>query len=236
MRAMTSSASRSCGTAFGWTNEVTSIRGRPAADSKFTTSTFCSVGMKSGSIWNPSRVPTSQIVTRSGSRMASPPRSKWSKLYHGRRDPRGDRHTVVDILNTLLSDEYLLYTKTRNYHWNVTGPQFNDLHKFFEAQYEELNEFVDDVAERARQLGGRAFGSLAEFVKTARLNEAPGAVPAARDMIASLLADHEAIIRSLRADIGPVVDKYNDVGTSDFLTGLLEKHEKMAWMLRAFLA
>ena len=150
--------------------------------------------------------------------------------------PAGDRQTVVDILNTLLSDEYLLYTKTRNYHWNVTGPQFNDLHKFFEAQYEELNEFVDDVAERARQLGGRAFGSLAEFVKTARLNEAPGAVPAARDMIASLLADHEAIIRSLRADIGPVVDKYNDVGTSDFLTGLLEKHEKMAWMLRAFLA
>ena len=150
--------------------------------------------------------------------------------------PAGDRQTVVDILNTLLSDEYLLYTKTRNYHWNVTGPQFNDLHKFFEAQHEALNEFVDDVAERARQLGGRAFGSLAEFVKTARLNEAPGAVPAARDMIASLLADHEAIIRSLRADIGPVVDKYNDVGTSDFLTGLLEKHEKMAWMLRAFLA
>ena len=147
-----------------------------------------------------------------------------------------DRRNVVTILNTLLSDEYVLYTKTRNYHWNVVGPQFNDLHKFFEAQYEELNEFVDDVAERARQLGGRAFGSLAEFVKTARLNEAPGAVPAARDMIASLLADHEAIIRSLRADIGPVVDKYNDVGTSDFLTGLLEKHEKMAWMLRAFLA
>jgi len=150
--------------------------------------------------------------------------------------PEGDRLVVVDILNTVLSDEYLLYTKTRNYHWNVTGPQFNDLHKFFEAQYEELNEFVDDVAERARQLGGRAFGSLAEFVKAARLKEAPGAVPAAKDMMATLLADHETIIRSLRADIGPVVDKYQDVGTSDFLTGLLEKHEKMAWMLRAFLA
>ena len=149
---------------------------------------------------------------------------------------QGDRQTVVDILNTLLSDEYVLYTKTRNYHWNVTGPQFNDLHTFFEAQYEELNEFVDDVAERARQLGGRAFGSLAEFVKAARLKEAPGAVPAAKDMMATLLADHETIIRSLRADIGPVVDKYQDVGTSDFLTGLLEKHEKMAWMLRAFLA
>src|SRR5437773_2986292 len=87
------------------------------------------------------------------------------------------RASVVEILNRLLSDEYVLLTKTRNYHWNVIGPQFNDLHKFFEAQYDELNEFVDEVAERARQLGGRAFGSLAEFAKTARLVEQPGASP-----------------------------------------------------------
>ena len=146
-----------------------------------------------------------------------------------------DRAAVVDLLNRLLSDEYVLYTKTRNYHWNVTGPQFNDLHKFFEAQYDELNEFVDDIAERARQLGGRAFGTLAEFAKSARLTEQPGAEPAAKEMLATLLADHETVIRTLRADIGPATDHYKDVGTSDFLTGLLEKHEKMAWMLRAFL-
>ena len=150
--------------------------------------------------------------------------------------PDGDRKAVVDILNTLLSDEYVLYTKTRNYHWNVTGPQFNDLHKFFEAQYEELNEFVDEIAERARQLGGRAFGTLTEFAKASRLKEEPRASPAAKDMLTALLADHEAVIRTLRADIGPVMDTYKDVGTSDFLTGLLEKHEKMAWMLRAFVS
>ena len=150
--------------------------------------------------------------------------------------PDGDRQAVVDILNTLLSDEYVLYTKTRNYHWNVTGPQFNDLHKFFEGQYEELNEFIDEVAERARQLGGRAYGSLAEFQKAARLKEAPGDAPAAKDMLATLLGDHEALIRSLRADIGPVGDRHKDVGTQDFLTGLLEKHEKMAWMLRAYVS
>ena len=68
---MTRSASRSCGTAFGWTNEVTSMRGRPASERRFTTSTFSSVGMKSGSIWNPSRVPTSQMVTRGGSFMSA---------------------------------------------------------------------------------------------------------------------------------------------------------------------
>jgi starvation-inducible DNA-binding protein len=147
-----------------------------------------------------------------------------------------DRKAVVEILNRLLSDEYVLLTKTRNYHWNVTGPQFNDLHKFFEAQYDELNGLVDEVAERARQLGGRAFGTLAEFTKTARLTEQPGASPAAAEMLTSLLADHEAVIRALRADIGPVGDKHRDVGTQDFLTGLLEKHEKMAWMLRAFVS
>ncbi len=147
----------------------------------------------------------------------------------------GDRTAIVEILNRLLADEYVLYTKTRNYHWNVVGPQFNDLHKFFEAQYEAVDGIVDDVAERARSLGGRAWGTLAEFVKAARLKEAPGEAPSAKDMLAHLLADHEAIIRTLRTDLVTVGDKHGDAGTNDFLTGLVEQHEKMAWMLRAFL-
>src|SRR5512138_2579907 len=106
----------------------------------------------------------------------------------GTRD--GDRQSVIAILNGLLADEFLLYTKTRNYHWNVAGPQFNDLHKFFEAQYEALDDVVDEVAERARALGGRAVGSLGEFARNARLKEQPGDVPDARNMIANLLADH----------------------------------------------
>ena len=150
--------------------------------------------------------------------------------------PDDNRQRVVAILNTLLADEYLLYTKTRNFHWNVTGPQFNDLHKFFEAQYEALDEAIDEVAERARALGGRAFGTLEEFRASARLGEKPGTVPAARDMLATLLADHEAIIRALREDITAVTERHQDVGTGDFLTGLLEDHEKAAWMLRSFLA
>jgi len=149
--------------------------------------------------------------------------------------PDGNRQGTIALLNTLLADEYMLYTKTRNYHWNVTGLQFNDLHKFFETQYEALDDIVDEVAERARSLGGRAAGTLEEFRKTARLGEDPGRVPAARDMLAGLLADHEAPTRSLRADVDTVTDKYRDTGTADFLTGLLEQHEKMAWMLRSFL-
>jgi starvation-inducible DNA-binding protein len=145
------------------------------------------------------------------------------------------RQAVVAMLNALLSDEYVLYTKTRNYHWNVVGPQFNDLHKFFEAQYSELNEIVDEVAERARTLGGPAYGTLAEFSAHTRLKEHPGQTPDAPGMIGNLLADHESIIRQLRTDLDLAMSKHQDAGTSDFLTALMEQHEKMAWMLRAFL-
>jgi starvation-inducible DNA-binding protein len=145
------------------------------------------------------------------------------------------RQGVIDILSPLLADEYLLYTKTRNYHWNVVGPQFNDLHKFFEAQYEALDTIIDDVAERARALGGRAVGTLAEFTKLGRLKEHPGRQPGAREMLRDLLVDHEALIQTLRRDLDAAMARHGDAGTSDFLTGLMERHEKMAWMLRSFL-
>jgi starvation-inducible DNA-binding protein len=138
------------------------------------------------------------------------------------------REGAVGILNTVLSDEYVLYTKTRNYHWNVFGPQFNDLHKFFESQYKELDEIVDAVAERARALGGWAFGTLTEFLENTRLKENKKDYPDARHMLSNLVADHESLIRKLRADLAIE-------GMDNFLTELMERHEKMAWMLRAYL-
>ena len=117
-----------------------------------------------------------------------------------------------------------------------TYNQAEEDHKAAEAQYEELNAIVDEMAERATSLGGKAAGTLAEFVKTTRLRERPGEHPDARGMLSDLLADHETIIRQLRADLAVTMDKHGDAGTSDFLTGVMEKHEKMAWMLRAFLA
>ena len=145
------------------------------------------------------------------------------------------RQGVVEILSRLLADEYLLYTKTRNYHWNVVGPQFNDLHKFFEAQYEAIDELIDEVAERARTLGGHAVGTLTEFKQLGRIKEQPGRRPPARQMLQDLLTDHESVIQVLRRDLQTAMDKHGDAGTSDFLTGTMERHEKMAWMLRAFL-
>ena len=146
-----------------------------------------------------------------------------------------DRDGATRILNVLLADEYILYTKTRKYHWNVVGLDFSELHKFFEAQYEALDNIIDDVAERARSIGGAASGTLSEFLFDTRLKEHPGENPESEAMIELLLADHEHIVQSLRADIDTVQSKYHDAGTADFLTGLMEKHEKMAWMLRAYL-
>lgn len=144
------------------------------------------------------------------------------------------RTQIVDLLNARLSDTVVLYIKTRKYHWNVTGPHFAELHEFFEEQYDQLDESMDELAERARQLGGMALGTLAEFSRTTTLTEAPGVNPSALDMVRDLLHDHEAIIRQLRQDI-ETANKLGDAGTADFLTGLLEDHEKMAWMLRAHL-
>lgn len=139
---------------------------------------------------------------------------------------------VIELLNKLLCDEYTIYTKTLNYHWNVKSAQFHDLHAFFKAQYEAIFDYVDDVAERARSLGGRSFGTLHEFKHGTRLEEKPGTVPSAHTMLKNLLEDHEAIIRLLRTDLETCV-KLEDMGTNNFLTDLMEKHEKLAWMLRA---
>lgn len=141
---------------------------------------------------------------------------------------------IVGILNNLLSDEYVLYTKTRNYHWNVTGIQFNDLHKFFESQYAEMDGIIDEIAERSRSLGSKSIATLEEFLKNTRLKEQADTYPEAKTMLRNLLDDHESVIQSLRKDL-ETCTQLGDAGTSDFLTGLMEKHEKMAWMLRAFL-
>lgn len=144
------------------------------------------------------------------------------------------RDSVAKILNTLLADEFVLYVKTRRFHWNVVGPDFGELHKFFEGQYEALDDIVDEVAERARALDAIAAGSMKDFLSLARIKEQAGKNPDAAGMLAALLADHEAVIRSLRKDLD-TADRLGDAGTNDFLTGLMEQHEKMAWMLRSYL-
>jgi starvation-inducible DNA-binding protein len=143
---------------------------------------------------------------------------------------------IARLLNTLLADEYVLYTKTRNAHWNIQGQNFIELHKFFESQYDSLDIIIDDVAERVRALGHYALGSLKDFIAMTRLSEHNRDFTNYNHIIQTLLEDHEALIRSLRKDISAVIEEHRDLGTADFMTGLMEQHEKMSWMLRAHLS
>lgn len=143
---------------------------------------------------------------------------------------------VALLLNTLLADEYVLYTKTRNAHWNIQGPNFIELHKFFETQYDALDIIIDDVAERVRALGHFALGSLNDFTSMTRLSEHNQNFTGSSHIMQTLLQDHENLIRLLRKDILTIDAEHKDLGTVDFLTGLMEQHEKMSWMLRAHLS
>jgi len=142
--------------------------------------------------------------------------------------------TVSIILKGILSDEVVLQAKTRNFHWNVTGMHFSQLHTFFESQYDQLGDYIDDTAERIRQLGLASPGNLSDFLALTRLKEASGSLTD-KDMLSQLLNDHETIIKQLRVDIDATTGA-GDAGNSDFLTALLEGHEKMAWMLRSYLS
>ncbi len=144
-------------------------------------------------------------------------------------------HAVAVQLSKLLADEFILYTKTRNAHWNVEGTDFHSMHIFFESQYEQLDEMMDSVAERIRKIGHYAPGTVSQLVRLTHLSEYTERDNKSLSFIRELLEDHESVIEFLRGNITPFADTLHDLGSSDFITGLMEKHEEMAWMLRAHL-
>jgi len=157
--------------------------------------------------------------------MASP------TLYIG--IPAEKRQAIADGLSRLLADTYTLYLKTHNFHWNVTGPQFNTLHQMFETQYTELATAVDEIAERIRALGYPAPGSYSAYAKLSTVREAEG-VPSAREMLEALAADQATVVRTAR-QVFPLADEARDEPTADLLTQRMQVHEKTGWMLSAML-
>ena len=145
-----------------------------------------------------------------------------------------DRGAIADGLSRLLADTYTLYLTTHNFHWNVTGPMFNTLHLMFMQQYTELWNAVDPVAERIRSLGFPAPGSYAQFGTLSSIKDAPATPPKALEMVAILVAGHEAVARTARG-VFPLAEKAGDEPTADLLTQRLAIHEQTAWMLRSLL-
>lgn len=146
----------------------------------------------------------------------------------------GERQKIADFLAVLLADEHVLYVKTRNAHWNVEGSDFHAVHLFFEAQYGALEEVIDEVAERMRQLGHYAPGTMKQFLELTRLSESALAKNDSASYMKELVGDHESIILHIRENI-EWIEEAMDQGTADFLIGLMTGHEKQLWMLRAHL-
>jgi starvation-inducible DNA-binding protein len=145
-----------------------------------------------------------------------------------------DRQHLVTVLSGLLADTYLLYLKTQNFHWNVTGPHFHDLHLMFEDQYKLLADAVDEIAERIRALGGETPATFTQFLKLTSLQEPKIAQIKAQEMIRELLADHEKIIREAR-EWFDIAETASDDASADLFAERLREHEKLAWMLRSTL-
>ncbi|HTM06080.1 MAG TPA: DNA starvation/stationary phase protection protein [Patescibacteria group bacterium] len=145
-----------------------------------------------------------------------------------------NRTQMANALQKLLADEYLLYTKTLNFHWNVEGKHFGPLHALFNEQYEKLLSIIDNIAERIRAIGSFTHATMKGFLSLSTLAEKTGDFPDDITMLSLLLADHEAVIQTIRGT-NDLATKLNDAGSNNFLSGLLEIHEKIAWMLRAHL-
>jgi starvation-inducible DNA-binding protein len=145
------------------------------------------------------------------------------------------RQGVIDLLNRDLADAYLLLVKTKKFHWDVIGPQFLTLHKLWEQHYNTLTVNIDACAERIRTLGGYPVGTMRGLLELTSLSEHPGDIPMATEMVDILIENHEHVIRNLRDHIDLCSDNFHDQGTADFLTGLMEQHEQIAWMMRSFI-
>jgi starvation-inducible DNA-binding protein len=144
--------------------------------------------------------------------------------------------SVASVINTVLADEFSLFTKTLNFHWNITGKRFHTLHTFLEEQYRELLEVMDEVAERVRIIGERPLSTVSEMYSATTLNESPGKVPNADHMLSELLKDHLTIQSNIKKALDSEDLFSDDPSTEDFLVGLLGKHEKMSWMLKSHVA
>ena len=146
-----------------------------------------------------------------------------------------NREAIADVLAKILADEFVLYSKTLNAHWNIEGPDFHSVHLYLETLYKQQQQIVDTVAEKIRAIGHYVPAQLEKYLELTHLTESSPEKNDSQTYFAELLVDHESIIIFLRENIKPIADKFKGEGISDYITGLIELHEKTAWMLRSHL-
>jgi len=147
-----------------------------------------------------------------------------------------NRQAIAEQLSKILADEFVIYSKTLNAHWNIEGPDFHSVHLYLETLYNEQQVIVDTVAEKIRTIGHYVPAQLNKYLQLTHLSETPPKKNDSQSLFADLLEAHESVIVFIRENIKPIADKLKAEGISDYVTGLMEHHEKTAWMLRSHLS
>lgn len=139
-------------------------------------------------------------------------------------------HALAERINRLVADAYVLYVKTKNFHWHVSGPNFRDFHEMLDEQSEKILESIDPLAERVRKLGQPTLRSLAQILALTSLRESESEFVSPYDMLVELMQDNISVAKSLREAHG-LCDDYEDVATSSLLEQFLDETEKRTWFL-----
>jgi starvation-inducible DNA-binding protein len=137
---------------------------------------------------------------------------------------------IAEALNGLVADSYALYTKTKNFHWHVSGPHFRDYHLLFDDQATEIFATIDELAERVRKLGARTVHSIGEIAKLQTIKDNDKDFVAPADMLTELMADNKTVIKAMRA-AHEIADKHEDVATASILENFIDAAEKRNWFL-----
>jgi starvation-inducible DNA-binding protein len=137
---------------------------------------------------------------------------------------------LSSVLNALLADVFVLYIKTKNFHWHMSGPHFRDYHLLLDQQGEQLFAITDDIAERVRKIGGATIRSIGHIAKLQRIGDNDQEFVPARDMLLELHGDNKALVESLRA-AHEVAAKANDYATTSLIEVWIDEAERRAWFL-----
>jgi starvation-inducible DNA-binding protein len=141
------------------------------------------------------------------------------------------REQTAEILHRALADEFALSAATRDYHWNVSGPQFRSLSELFGDQYRQLDQWIEKLGDRARLFGATAHTSWTDLISSARFMPARGVDLNVAGMMSGLMGLHDRMVGRLRADARICSSVCQDLATSELLKALAEFHETTAWML-----
>jgi starvation-inducible DNA-binding protein len=137
---------------------------------------------------------------------------------------------ITTALRQLLADAFVLYLKTKNFHWHMTGQHFRDYHLLLDEHAEQIFAMTDDIAERARKIGGTTLRSIGDIARHQRLKDNDNESVAPKQMLAELSADNQALTRYFRS-AHETCEKYNDVATASLIEVWIDQTERRTWFL-----